>query len=89
MFSKCLPRQQKRRAKQREELESFRVRYKSDPEQKLASVRDSYRADPGKKLVSTRESVMADPEKNASVCLLVTATEQILIKTERLFVTAT
>ena len=64
-------RQQKRRAKRREEyiqnqddeLESSRVRYNADPEKKRVSTRDSYRADPEKKRVSVRDSYIADPEK--------------------------
>ena len=54
-------RQQKRRAKRREEyiqnqddeLESSRVRYNADPEKKRASTRDNYRADP-EKMTSAR-----------------------------------
>ena len=73
-------RQQKRRAKRREEyiqsqddeLESSRVRYNADPENKRAL------------LMTTTEQILKKCGH-----LLVTATEQILKKSGRLFVTAT
>ena len=69
VFVKMPSHQQERRAKQREEyiqnrddeLESFRVRYNADPEQKRASVRDSYRAD----LESNRASKRQRYEQNS------------------------
>ena len=71
VFIKMPSRQQQRKAKRREvylqnrdeELESSRVRYNTDAEQRRASAHESYRADPGKMRASARESYRPDPEK--------------------------